>query len=172
MYCRSKYNLYQQIGQTYWLQSGDSVSRPLRAVYKLSVGHTPVKLHCIARRSQGTVLRKIRLTLNWRPLNTEIFSKRRKIYSICSEDLRWWLQQLCVGAMDRKPEETHSGVVNHAATLWWNLIKKWGASRSWRYCNARPTRDEDGASSGTSTPFKDQFNIEGDTWSPYQILSW
>ena len=30
----------------------------------------------------------IRFTLRLRPLNTEIFSKRRKIYSICSEDLR------------------------------------------------------------------------------------
>ena len=48
-YCRSKYNMYQQISQTYWLHSRDSVSRPLRAVYKLSenrVWNTPAKLHC------------------------------------------------------------------------------------------------------------------------------
>ena len=58
---------------------------------------------------------------------------------------------------------------------WW-----WGGSsgvsgevgRSWRYCNTRPTRDEAGASSWTSSPCKNQFNIEGGTWPPYQILSW
>ena len=46
---------------------------------------------CIARLSRRTVHRQIRVTLNGRPLNTEIFSKRRKIYSLCSEDLRWYL---------------------------------------------------------------------------------
>ena len=45
-------------------------------------------------------------------------------------------------------------------------------SRSWRYCNARPTRDRAGASSWTLSPYKNQFNIEEDTWSSYQILSW
>ena len=38
---------------------------------------------CIARLSRRTVHRQIRVTLNGRPLNTEIFSKRRKIYSFC-----------------------------------------------------------------------------------------
>ena len=69
----------------------------------------PVQLlhpQLFGRRSLGTVLRKIRLTLNWRPLNTEIFSKRRKIYSICLEDLRWQLHQQCDGDMDRRPEDT------------------------------------------------------------------
>ena len=46
---------------------------------------------CIARLSRRTVHRQIRVALNGRPLNTEIFSKRRKIYSLCSEDLRWYL---------------------------------------------------------------------------------
>ena len=44
--------------------------------------------------------------------------------------------------------------------------------RSWRYCNARSTRDRAGASSWTLSPAKNQFNIEEDTWSSYQILSW
>ena len=44
--------------------------------------------------------------------------------------------------------------------------------RSWRYCNARPTRDGAGASSWTISPYKNQFNIEGGTCPPYQILSW
>ena len=38
--------------------------------------------------------------------------------------------------------------------------------RSWWYCNTRPTRDKAGASSWTSSPFKNQFNIEGGTWPP------
>ena len=46
--------------------------------------------HDVARPPRRAVPRKIRFTLRLRPLNTEIFSKRRKIYSICSEDLRWW----------------------------------------------------------------------------------
>ena len=45
-------------------------------------------------------------------------------------------------------------------------------SRSWRYCNARPTRDRAGASSWTLSPYKNQFNIEEGTWPSYQILSW
>ena len=67
--------------------------------------------------------------------------------------------------------------------LWWKMVQFcwwwWGSlglsgevGRSWRYCNARPTRDEAGASSWTSSPCKNQFNIEGGTWPPYQILSW
>ena len=52
-----------------------------------------------------------------------------------------------------------------------NSTREWGVSRSWRYCSARPTRDETEVSSRTSSPYKNQFNIEGDTWSPYQILS-
>ena len=67
--------------------------------------------------------------------------------------------------------------------LWWKMVWFcwwcWGSlglsgevGRSWRYCNARPTRDEAGASSWTSSPCKNQFNIEGGTWPPYQILSW
>ena len=43
----------------------------------------PVQLlhpQLFGRRSLGTVLRKIRLTLNWRPLNMEIVSKRRLYY--------------------------------------------------------------------------------------------
>ena len=46
--------------------------------------------HYVARPPRRAVPRKIRFTLRLRPLNTEIFSKRRKIYSICLEDLRWW----------------------------------------------------------------------------------
>ena len=45
-------------------------------------------------------------------------------------------------------------------------------SRSRRYCNAWPTRDKAGASSWTSSPYKNQFNIEESTWLSYQILSW
>ena len=57
--------------------------------------------------------------------------------------------------------------------LWWGSLGLSGeVGRSWRYCNARPTRDEAGASSWTSSPCKNQFNIEGGTWPPYQILSW
>ena len=56
---------------------------------------------------------------------------------------------------------------------WWGSLGVSGeVGRSWRYCNARPTRDEAGASSWTSSPCKNQFNIEGGTWPPYQILSW
>ena len=44
--------------------------------------------------------------------------------------------------------------------------------RSWRYCNVRPTRDGVGASSWPPSPFKNQFNIEENTWFSYQILSW
>ena len=56
---------------------------------------------------------------------------------------------------------------------WWGSLGLSGeVGRSWRYCNARPTRDEAGASSWTSSPCKNQFNIEGGTWPPYQILSW
>ena len=43
---------------------------------------------------------------------------------------------------------------------------------SWWYCNTRPTRDRVGASSRTLSPVKNQINIEGSTWLPYQILSW
>ena len=46
--------------------------------------------HYVARPPRRAVPRKIRFTLRLCPLNTEIFSKRRKIYSICLEDLRWW----------------------------------------------------------------------------------
>ena len=72
--------------------------------------------------------------------------------------------------------------VTFGCVEWWMMIVLWwwwgslGISgevgRSWRYCNARPTRDEAGASSWTSSPYKNQFNIEGGTWPPYQILSW
>ena len=55
---------------------------------------------------------------------------------------------------------------------WWSSGVSGEVGRSWRYCNARPTRDEAGASSWTSSPCKNQFNIEGGTWPPYQILSW
>ena len=55
---------------------------------------------------------------------------------------------------------------------WWSSDVSGEVGRSWRYCNARPTRDEAGASSWTSSPCKNQFNIEGGTWPPYQILSW
>ena len=41
-----------------------------------------------------------------------------------------------------------------------------------QYCNAGPTPDKAGASSCTSSPYKNQFNTEGSTWLPYQILSW
>ena len=44
--------------------------------------------------------------------------------------------------------------------------------RSWRYCNARPTRDRAEASFWTPSPYKNQFNIEEVTWTSYQILSW
>ena len=54
--------------------------------------------------------------------------------------------------------------------------KDWSVSgevgRSWRYCNVRPTRDGAGASSWTPSPYKNQFNIEENTWFSYQILSW
>jgi len=40
------------------------------------------------------------------------------------------------------------------------------------YCNTGQTRDKAGASSWTSSPVKNQFNIEEDTWSSCQILSW
>ena len=74
-----------------------------------------------------------------------------------------------------------TGHISHL--LWWKMVWFgwwwWGSlglsgevGRSWRYCNARPTRDEAGASSWTSSPCKNQFNIEGGTWPPYQILSW
>ena len=46
--------------------------------------------HYVARPPRRAVPRKIRFTLRLCPLNTEIFSKRRKIYSNCLEDLRWW----------------------------------------------------------------------------------
>ena len=48
----------------------------------LKVRHWPQLHHpqLYDRRSLGTVLRKIRLTLNWRPLNMEIVSKRRLYY--------------------------------------------------------------------------------------------
>ena len=68
----------------------DSVHRQSSNSQKQNRAHTS-QLQCIGRLSQWTILGKIRITLNWRPLNTEIFSKRRKIYSICLEDLRWWL---------------------------------------------------------------------------------
>ena len=58
---------------------------------------------------------------------------------------------------------------------WWtatNTTMSGEVGRSWRYCNARPTRDKVGASYWTSSPYKNQFNIEGGTWPPYQILSW
>lgn len=50
------------------------------------------------------------------------------------------------------------------------IVGKW--AESWRYCNTRPTRDKVGASSWPLSPDKNQFNIEGITWIPYQILSW
>ena len=43
--------------------------------------------------------------------------------------------------------------------------------RSQQYCKAKPTLDKAGASSSTSSPVKNKFNIEGGTWPPYQILS-
>ena len=43
--------------------------------------------HYVARPPRRAVPRKIRFTLRLCPLNTEIFSKRRKIYSICVESL-------------------------------------------------------------------------------------
>ena len=52
------------------------------------------------------------------------------------------------------------------------LLVSGEVGRSWRYCNAKPTREKAGASSWTFSPDKNQFNIEGGTWPPYQILSW
>ena len=46
--------------------------------------------HYVARPPRRAVPRKIRFTLRLCPLNTEIFSKRRKIYSICVESMRCW----------------------------------------------------------------------------------
>ena len=103
-------------------------------------------------------------SLSGRSLNTEIFSKRRKIYS----DLFRELEMIAVPwRISPKDVLSRRGVFVRLS-----LCHEWGVSRSWRYCNARSTRDEAGASSWTSSPFKNQFNIEGDTWSPYQILSW
>ena len=47
--------------------------------------------HYVARPPRRAVPRKIRFTLRLCPLNTEIFSKRRKIYSICVEGMSWCL---------------------------------------------------------------------------------
>ncbi len=39
--------------------------------------------------------------------------------------------------------------------------------RAQQYCKTKPTHDKVGASSCTSSPSKTEFNIEGDSWSPY-----
>ena len=110
-------------------------------------------------------------SLSGRSLNTEIFSKRRKIYSDLFRELEMIAVPWQISPKDVLSRRGVFGAGLPALFVRLSLCHEWGVSRSWRYCNARSTRDEAGASSWTSSPCKIQFNIEGDTWSPYQILS-
>ena len=78
------------------------------------------------------------------------------------------------GPRSRGPESLPNLLVSINVPIYpsYNSWLSGEVGRFWRYCNARPTRDKAGASSWTSSPCKNQFNIEGGTWPPYQILSW
>ena len=47
----------------------------------------------------------------------------------------------------------------------------WGVGRSWRNCETRPTLEESEQAPASLPKFKNQFNIDGPQWGPYQILS-
>ena len=53
----------------------------------------------------------------------------------------------------------------------YSLFFNGAVSQSLRYCNAKSTRDRASASTKNSNPVQNEFNIEEDTWSSYQILS-
>ena len=59
-----------------------------------------------------------------------------------------------------------------ALLSWSSELSDWGRSLTKQYCNTWSTCDDDGASSNLSSPTKNQFNIEENTWFSYQILSW
>ena len=88
-------------------------------------------------------------SLSGRSLNTEIFSKRRKIYSDLFRELEMIAVPWQISPKDVLSRRGVFGAGLPALFVRLSLCHEWGVSRSWRYCNARSTRDEAGASSWT-----------------------
>ena len=135
---------------------------------------------CIS--SVAVCLRATCVSSGPKKVHSWILAEQLNYYCLSTKDQVWWsCQSKTRPCSTNCAWEPRMNVISGCSIfmLRWTSLAEVGThmisgevSRSRRYCNAWPTRDEAGASSWTSSPYKNQFNIEESTWLSYQILSW